>query len=344
MPPGIFEGCVPTTGSLETFSVKSNEWVAFNFIGANNFVLASVSIDEHDMWVYAVDGEYINPQKVQALTLNNGDRVSVMVKPTVAGAFKIRVHGATPPQMITGHAILSVDGVRPRDNTSLSTRIPNLDSTSYLNLAGGGVDSSVKFLDFWAATQFNVDGIPAQADDFFLFNMRAESSWEWALNETLFDPHSIDTAVYPALFAPNPNEPNEDNDVIMTTTNNTWVDLVFVAAQVPMPPHPIHKHGNKMYWIGSGIGDFTWNSVNEAIAARPELFNLVNPPKLDAVMTPAAETGVAWAAVRYHVTDPGAWAIHCHIHNHVEGGMLALIQDGIEHWPTIPQEYWDALW
>lgn len=297
------------------------------------------------MWVYAVDGEYVNPQKVQAFNLFNGDRVSIFVKPKVSGAFKMRVHAATPPQMLTGYSILSVDGIRPRDvDSPLSARVPNFDSTSYINLVGGPVNSDVKFLDFAKATQFNPSGIPKKADAFFQFNMKAEASWLWALNETRLDPHAIDSAVYPVLFKPDFNEPNTNNPTFMSTKNNTWVDLVFVAAQVPMPPHPIHKHGNKMFWLGSGIGDFTWNSVNEAIAARPDLFNLVNPPKVDAVMTPGAETGFTWTAVRYHVSDPGAWAIHCHIHNHVEGGMLAVIQDGIDKWPTIPSSYWKALW
>jgi FtsP/CotA-like multicopper oxidase with cupredoxin domain len=343
MPAGIFEGCTATTGRRETISAKSNKWIALDIIGANNFVLAVFSIDEHDMWVYAVDGEYINPKKVQAFELFNGDRISVFVKPKVAGAFKIRVHGATPPQMMTGHAILSVDGVRPRDTeTFVSARVPNFDSSPHITLVGGPINSNVKFLHYNEITQFNAEGIPARADAFFLFNMAAESSWLWAMNTTRLDPHSIDTAVLPALFAPDLDE--TDNPVFASTLNNTWVDLVFVASTVPMPPHPIHKHGNKMWHIGSGVGDFTWNSVNEAIAARPELFNLVNPPKLDAVMTPGAETGRTWSAVRYHVTDPGTWAIHCHIHNHVEGGMLAVIQDGVDAWPTIPQEYWNRLW
>lgn len=339
MPAGIFEGCSATTGRREFVRAEANKWIAIDVIGANNFILAVFSIDEHDMWVYAVDGEYINPQKVQAFKLNNGDRVSILVKTKGTGAYKIRVNAATPPQILTGHAVLSVNKV--------NTTIPN--SKPWINLTGGGVNTTrVDFLNYTTATQFNAvpGGLPKKADAFHRLEMRAEASYLWALAHDRLDPISIDTAARPTLFDPQFNSPKLN---IISTTYDTWVDLLFYATGLgPMPPHPIHKHGNKMYHIGSGHGTFTWNTINDAIDARPDLFNLVNPPKVDAVMTPEAElvNGTftpVWAAVRYHVTDPGAWAIHCHIHNHVEGGMLALIQDGIDRWPVIPQEYWKII-
>lgn len=332
MPDGIFDGCRATIGRREIIEAQSNKWIAIDVVGANNFILAVFSIDEHDMWVYAVDGEYINPQKVQAFKLFNGDRISILVKPKGTGAFRMRVNAATPPQILTGHSVLSVN----RANN------PNPDSKPWITLTGGAINSTVVFLDHDKATQFNADGIPRKADAFHRLQMRGDASYLWAMAHDRLEPTSIDTTIKPTLFYPDFDSPKP---VIISTTNNTWVDLLFFAVGgTPMPPHPIHKHGVKMYHLGSGHGNFTWNSVNEAIDAQPELFNLVNPPKVDAVMTPESEDfGAVWTAVRYHVSDPGAWAIHCHIHNHVEGGMLALIQDGIDQWPTIPQEYWDYL-
>lgn len=92
-----------------------------------------------------------------------------------------------------------------------------------------------------------------------------------------------------------------------------------------------------MFPIDSGIGDFVSNSVNKATDARPDFFNLSNSPEANAVLTPDAENGgTIWVAICYHITDPDAWAIHSHIHNHVEVGVLALIQDSIYHWPAVP--------
>ncbi len=106
-----------------------------------------------------------------------------------------------------------------------------------------------------------------------------------------------------------------------------------MATTAPQPSHPIHKHGNKMWLIGSGQGTFRWSSVEEAN------FNLVDPPRRDGFATLDAPHAPTWTAVRYQVTNPGAWVIHCHIQTHFMGGMSMLIQDGVDHWPTVPPEY-----
>lgn len=112
LPPGVFSGCTPTQGQTEVIRPHRPDasWIALDIIGAINFATGVVSIDEHDMWVYAVDGGYVEPQKVQALVLTNGDRYSVMVRLQNKGNYKIRFNSVSAPQMIVGHAVLSVGG------------------------------------------------------------------------------------------------------------------------------------------------------------------------------------------------------------------------------------------
>jgi hypothetical protein len=43
--------------------------------------------------------------------------------------------------------------------------------------------------------------------------------------------------------------------------------------------------------------------------------------------------------MRYHVVNPGAWMLHCHIQSHLNGGMAMVILDGIDVWPDVPEEY-----
>jgi hypothetical protein len=47
-------------------------------------------------------------------------------------------------------------------------------------------------------------------------------------------------------------------------------------------------------------------------------------------------------AIRYHVVNPGAWLLHCHVQSHLRGGMSIAMQDGVDEWPTVPREYLDA--
>ena len=79
--------------------------------------------------------------------------------------------------------------------------------------------------------------------------------------------------------------------------------------------------------------------MEEAIKEIPDQFNLVNPPKRDAFLSAPAEMEPSWAVVRYHAADAGPWLLHCHINNHMVGGMMMVIQDGVDQWPEVPEEY-----
>lgn len=332
LPPGTFSGCKPTTGSIETIKTRKpadpdGEWIAMDIIGGFSFITAVISIDEHDMWVYAVDGSYIEPQKVQAITVSNGDRYSVFINTKKTGNFKIRCSSVNIAQILVGHAILSVGGSNSTDA-----------SEAFIDISGNPRSPDVTFFDQAIAHPFPPEPIAATADAFFPLNMKVDgASYLWAMNSTRLMLTDIDNSD-PVLFAP---APNLQNNVTITTKFNSWVDLLFFTGHKPMPPHPIHKHGNKMFQIGSGVGVFKWNSTEEAIREVPEQFNLVNPPKRDGFASLTAFGNVTWVLVRYHVTNPGAWLLHCHIDNHLQGGMMMVIQDGVDHWPLVPDRYRD---
>ncbi|RMJ06711.1 hypothetical protein CDV36_013691 [Fusarium kuroshium] len=328
--PGTFSGCKETKGQIEIIKVsnkhrKSAKWVAFDIVGAINFVTGVFSIDGHELWVYAMDGSYIEPQKVQAITVTNGDRYSVFVKIEKSGDFKMRFNANSAPQLITGHAILSVEGYGKAQ-----------EAEAYINLVGLPVSEDVVFFEQHKAYPFPPDPISPTADLTFNLSMKIDgATYLWALNDTRLMSDELDVQK-PTLFNP---MPYVNNNVTISTKLNQWVDLVFVASMVPQPPHPIHKHGTKMYQIGSGTGVFRWNSVEEAMKEIPDQFNIVNPPRRDAFTSLPAEKDVTWVVVRYHATNPGPWLLHCHINNHMVGGMMMVIQDGVDHWPTVPEEY-----
>lgn len=332
--PGIFDGCRETQGSVETIKARRStcskqEWLAVDIVGAVNFITAVVSIDEHDMWVYAMDGSYIEPQKVQAIAVTNGDRYSVLVRTHTAGEFKIRASANSAPQMITGHAVLSVEGKGGPERR---------EPKPYIDIVGVPTSHDVVLFEQSIARPYPPEPIAQTADALFVLNMKiAGASYLWALNSTRLSPLELHGRSPPVLF----RQPNAGlrNNVTITTLNNTWIDLVFLAAQAPMPPHPIHKHGGKMFQIGSGTGEFRWTSVDDAMREVPERFNLVDPPRRDAFASLPAGREASWVVVRYHVANPGAWLLHCHVSNHLMGGMEMVIQDGVDAWPKVPEEY-----
>lgn len=368
IPADIFENCQPTNGERAVIQVTQDpagggNWRAFDLIGAFGLLTGIVSIDEHPMYVYAVDGGYIQPQLVQAISVANGDRYSVLVKADRAGDFAIRVASAAMPQLMSGMAIMRVRAANSpatrafaRDDhggdhgsdggTNGKQKIrrqqappapaPSPTSTPYINDVGAAIARNVNFFNQQAQRNFPPEPVSQNVAQTFKLSMRHDgAAYKWALNDTIYPESAADAT--PILFARPPT--GRDNDVTISTRNNTWIDLVFESTIFPMPPHPVHKHGTHMYLVGVGQGNFTWSSVAEAAQARPQSFNLLNPPKRDTFQSLIAIRGPAWIALRYHSADPGPWLVHCHIQAHLEGGMAMVIQDGVDAWPTVPPEY-----
>lgn len=348
LPPSVFEVCTPTQGSREIINAPlDKKWIALDVISSAGIDTFAFSIDEHPLWVYAVDGHYIEPVKVDVLTVANGDRYSVFVELTNPGKrndFGIRVASLALAQLIDTTAILSYSRGYAGDNASrgpyANSSSLELTSIPYTNRAGNPVSTNVTVLGHATTTSFPPQfpqPAPSPAQTFFLTTGNVGNSYTWALNATPFSHMVLDNAA-PVLYSL-PTFESGDGNITIVTQNNTWVDLVFLVPNLQQPPHPIHKHGNKAFILGVGTGVFPGKTVAEAAAAQPELFNLVNPPYRDGFVTPPSTSEPTWLAVRYKVENPGAWMLHCHIQSHLNGGMAVIILDGVDEWPDVPDEF-----
>ncbi|KAL9620216.1 MAG: hypothetical protein Q9160_005225 [Pyrenula sp. 1 TL-2023] len=331
LPPDVFGNCKPTKGSQTTVQVdQANGWASLNFISSAGLETLTVSIDKHPLWIYAVDGHYIQPQRVDAVQIFNGNRYSAMVqldKP--AAKYTLRVASSGINQIIYGNAIFSY-----KIPTNLNTTAPAIDES--------GVPTAANVTLFDEARIVNYPPVPVSqtADQTIKLGLHREgASYKWTSGTKGTFPY--DLKLKKTLLAdPNQAYVNQNPNLIYKTKNGTWVDLVLVATAPPLqPPHPFHKHSNKFFVIGSGAGDFPWASVAEAQKAQPGAFNLKNPPVRDGFYTPAAIGSSSWVVFRYQVVNPGPFLLHCHINAHLEGGMAVGILDGIDRWPRLPGGY-----
>ena len=101
----------------------------------------------------------------------------------------------------------------------------------------------------------------------------------------------------------------------------------------------MHKHGAPAYIIGQGSGVFNWSSVAEAIAASPASFNLVDPPLRDGFLIAPAPTDYSWTVIRHEPPMNTVTFMHCHINEHLFGGMAVVLLEGVDYLPPIPEEY-----
>lgn len=292
------------------------------------------------MWVYAVDAHYIEPVKVDVLHVANGDRYSVFVPlEKDSGEYGIRVTSLAATQVIATTAVLSYSGNYCADSGQHSSEL--VTTTSSIDLAGELTSPSLVMFNQNMMKSFPArfpQPPPEASQTVFLHMGTVGNSYTWALNSTPISHTRLDNMRPPLLYE-TPDARRTGSDITIVTKNDTWVDLVFISDQRGAPPHPIHKHSNRGFILGEGEGAFNWTSVAQAAAAVPNNFNFVTPPYRDGFVVPPTYDKPSWLAVRYHVINPGAFLLHCHIQSHLNGGMAMVMLDGVDNWPTVADEH-----
>ncbi|OJJ48518.1 hypothetical protein ASPZODRAFT_150730 [Penicilliopsis zonata CBS 506.65] len=333
IPDGLNSGCVASAGFQEVLEVDpADGWASFKFIGATTLKSLVVSIDEHPMWVYEVDGHYIEPRKVDEFSIFNGERFSVMIKlDKTPRDYTIRVPDTNGDQIIAGFAKMKYKGGQDLG-----------DSKPYVTYGGTNTSADVVALNLTRLPPYPRIEIPRTADQ--LVNLtfgRMGSSYQWTLEGHAL--YNISANLDSPILFDVESRKNLPEQVTIETKNGTWVDLLLQAGSMPntpdiQAPHVIHKHSNKAFIIGFGDGYFNWSSVEEAIEQSPQNFELEHPQYRDTFVT-NSPNGPTWLLVRYQVVNPGPFLLHCHIETHLLNGMGVALLDGTDVWPEVPQEY-----
>lgn len=306
-------------------------WASLSFIAAGGISTLEVSIDSHPLYVYQVEGVYIQPQVVGSLLVHNGQRYSAMIKlDQEVGQYAIRVANDALNQVISGYAVLSYKG---------STG-PASDAVSYIDYAGVNTSASVVPFSDAAIIPWTPMAPPQTADVTHFFNISKlpAGAWVWQLSGTGQAYNQSEELDKPLLFNKQQQRVNDASLFIQTKLGQV-VDLIVQVAGPLAQPHPMHKHSNKAFILGSGLGTFPYPDVATAAQAIPDAFNFVNPPFRDGFTTVPAEGNSSWLALRYTVENPGAFIFHCHQQTHLSGGMAVVLLDGVDHWPTVPSQY-----
>ncbi|KAF2093011.1 hypothetical protein NA57DRAFT_69387 [Rhizodiscina lignyota] len=344
IPPHLQSGCVPSPGRNATIEVDPTaRWVSLNFIGAMASKQIYFSIDEHPMWVYEVDGHWVQPRKYVAAAISTGERFSVLVRlDKPCGTYTIRLPDSGSTQVISGFANLQYKGCH-------STK----KATPYVTYGGLDVPTSIDVERYtpYNLTSDNMPPFPCNApptkipdEEYLLVMGRVNSSFKYTMNTKYLYPIDFDVD-NPLLFNPNQTLDTYDENLVIRTRNGSWVDLILQVSTLPGDlaafTHVMHKHGSKMWRIGSGQGIWNYSSIAEAIATQPDAFNFKDPGYRDTWLTPFSPLpeGGYWSVLRYQVTNPGPWLFHCHIELHAMGGMAIAILDGVDKWPEVPEQY-----
>ncbi|KAH8199586.1 hypothetical protein TruAng_006236 [Truncatella angustata] len=332
IPDHMWKDCIPAKGENATISVDAKDgWASLNIVMASTMKAVVFSIDEHDLWLYEVDGHFVQPAKYQWIVLLPAKRYNVLVKlDKTPGDYTIRIPDQGFSQIISGFATLSY-----KHGKSLGPTTPWI---TY-----GGLNASTEGVGFaYSDTLPPYPPIkPAAKSDvahvFYLY--RWDQAYTWTLGGSAVMP--VDAWAYKPLLYNPLSEAANDTTLVVQTKFGQWVDLIIQvgskAGEEQEINHVIHKHASKAWQVGAGSGVWNFTSVDQAVQLHPELFNFENPPYMDVFLT--SFEGPSWIIMRYQVDNPGPWLIHCHSEIHVAGGMAMVIMDGVDKWPKIPNGY-----
>ncbi|KAI9372436.1 multicopper oxidase-domain-containing protein [Aspergillus egyptiacus] len=331
LPYGFYEGCTPGYGPTEVIEVDSrSRYISRDLISMAGSASLAFSIDEHPMYVYAIDGRYIEPMLVEAILISAGSRYSVLVElkqDRPLANYTIRAANTGINQIINGTAILSYATSGPE----------NLQSAPYITEVGRPTYPRTVYLNESLVIPFPITIPSFDVNQTLILNVgHYGPSYRWQLGNSSFPLGYESDADPPAVYDPS----SIPYPYSISTFNSTWVDIIFNLTTGFQPPHPMHKHSNKYFVIGYGNTPFTYSSVAEAMEVIPENFNFEHPQLRDTFPTPLAEGSLGtWLAIRYFVLNPGPFLLHCHLQWHQSGGMALALMDGIDAWPTVPEEY-----
>ncbi|KAM0228425.1 hypothetical protein ACHAPO_010757 [Fusarium lateritium] len=323
--------CEPTLGELEVITAADGEeWIWINFIHSGAHHELQISIDEHEFYVIAADGEFVYPQKVHAANCNLGERISILVHlEKTPGDYAIRLTSLRKEQVIQGLGILRYPS---KTNNNEITKLPTTKPWVHLN--GTLVSSSLTPMDEMKLAPFPERPPPPTSDQTvkLFINMTGPSAWSLGLGS-----HQAFRQQLPPLLWQEGSRGSTTLGDQNALRNGSVVDIIFENGANVTTQHPFHKHNHKAWIIGTGHGGFSWATVQEAIdAGAANQFNLKNPPIRDGCRLGNA-TG-DWTVIRYEITFPAASMLHCHMIHHFGAGQQIVLLEGVEAMAQIPEE------
>ncbi|KAL9617498.1 MAG: hypothetical protein Q9160_007709 [Pyrenula sp. 1 TL-2023] len=252
-----YPDCTPSNGDYEVIETHNRRWMMLNFVNPGLEHPWRISIDNHDMWVVANDGGFVEPQKVQALTLTNAERITVLVKlDQDPDDYAIRFHAWSRLQFLQTYAMLRY----PHRHLGhrLGTPMPRpSDANSLLNLDGslkpatGASLLNKSLLSPYPplpppptsnlTLRFRATGAPDPSNP-YITNCSLNGS-PWQIFRGLMTPLALQNPHDVAKF-PKPNP------IVTNLPVGTTVDII-LENDLPVSL-PMYKHNDPTFMLGSG--------------------------------------------------------------------------------------------
>ncbi|KAL2315998.1 Iron transport multicopper oxidase fio1 [Schizosaccharomyces pombe] len=315
---------VPDTGLFNdtanaTFAMEPGKTYRLRFINIGAFNNYDVMIEDHNMTIIEVDGEYTEPQEVSSIHLTVAQRYSVLVTAK---------NSTDRNYAITAYMDESLfDTIPDNYNPNVTAWLSYNSDASYdlgpdIDEIDSYDDAELNPLYSWDVTESN-HSINIWFDFFTLgdganYAEINDSSYVFPKVPSIMIANSTNVDGYnlePVTYGPYTNAYIfEYGDVVDVIIDNHDTGK-----------HPFHLHGHTFQVLERGEENAGLYSDQESHTYYD------NPMRRDTV---EIEPG-SFIVIRFIADNPGAWVIHCHIEWHMESGLLATFIEAPEMIPSI---------
>ncbi|KAI8645518.1 multicopper oxidase-domain-containing protein, partial [Parasitella parasitica] len=334
------------------FDVEPNKTYLVRTIGALTFRTLGVAVQGHNMTLVEIDGEPVQPHKVDYIELSAGQRMSFTITTgdyaagsvfPIVTQFRYRGQGLgyTP----SGYGFLRYADLSPSTNkvdsiSFLTTPLvrdlpadvfPLVDTPGWLTseLKPASVHHDEFILTEPATRTIKITSQETKLADNttrFITNNRTYAAQPWG-NATV---SLIDRVLAEPVGALDATDRFSVAHQTFVVKLGEIIDFVFQNAQLPATGncvlHPWHTHGHSHYLIAEGPGDYNHETDKDIRTFATPLYRDVSIvyPRIDSGSTGVNNCG--WTKVRLFTDNPGVWAVHCHITAHMLQGKMVVLE------------------
>lgn len=333
-------------GALAQTFTQANSTLRLRLISHSSFTSTWFSIDNHTLTLVEIDGVEISPiPNLRGVYLNLGQRLSVLVTTSnTPGSYRMR---ANMPQSCfvpyCPYVSSVLESIGYEATALLSYGVKQGELLPVLGAPGNrsnpyGVENNFARGDVWEGCDDMPFDEPKPARSRKAVEVGERNSHEVTfrfqevgeinrifINRTSYSPLKDDAQLWQILdhnitdFTPGKQGSYSnwglrlDQQVLLVPDADEGVQIAINSKD--QMEHPFHLHGHSFQVVAWGPGEFEGGS-NPATK-----WSLENPMRRDTVTVPAQ----SHAVIRFEADNPGAWALHCHVSWHGEGGMFVTL-------------------
>ncbi|ORY68701.1 multicopper oxidase [Pseudomassariella vexata] len=287
-------------GSRYGTTFEAGKSYRFRLVNSAIDTMFRFMIDNHTLTVISSDLVPITPYETTTINVGIGQRYDVVVTAN-QDAKNYWMRSIPQTSCSSNEMTLDIKGIITYDGVDVAD--PDTSMWDYVDSCD---DETLNLAPFLSLDAGNSD-----TENIFDIGLSAPNGlFVWTINDNAFLSDWGSPTLKQVLDGSSDFE--TEQQVVQLNEQNDWVYFI-IESQIGLA-HPVHLHGHDFFVLAQEAASTYSDSTP---------LNLVNPPRRDVAMLPAA----GFLVIAFQSDNPGVWLMHCHIGWHTaQGFALQLVE------------------